>query len=147
MKKIKEWKSEKDIKESREIDKAQRQKIINAINNAKITRRWSYTPGADYSQNQWNQTLAQKIFEVNKEFGGHALICSSEISSILMDSYMFVPDSGVMTYSSFNLLGMFGEFFLFVDMYLPARILIIIKSDFFISNNLECAVIYVDGLK
>lgn len=147
MKKIKEWKSERLNNEFIELEKAQREKIVVAINNAKIKHRWSYVPTEKfYAQNQWNQTLIQKIFSVSDEFGGNGLICSCEISAILMDSSVFFPDSTPMTSSSFNFLGMLGSLSLFLDTYMPAIILIIIKSDFFTSSNPECAIIYVDNL-
>ena len=147
MKKVKEWKFESDRNEHSKLFKSQRERIVNAINSAKISRRWSYDAvGDSMSQHQWNQTLISKIFIVNAEFGGHAIICSSEISVILEDSIIFFQDSSLLNSSGFNFIGMLDSLKLYVDSYLPSRILLLIKNDFFTSTNPECAVIYVDGI-
>lgn len=149
--KVKEWKSEREKAESEEFEKARRKKIIDAINSAKIRHRWDYSGLRDSSvlfgtQNDWNKTLVSKILEVNKEFGGNGVICSSEVSAILMDSIHFTPGDNMITTESFNFLGMLDYLPLFVDIFLPSSFLLIIRGDFFTSEHPECAVIYVDGI-
>ena len=149
--KVKEWKSEREKAESEEFEKARRKKIIDAINGAKIVHHWNYAelatnPVMFGTQNDWNKTLVSKVLEVNKEFGGNGVICSSEVSAILMDSINFTPGDNMITTESFNFLGMLDYLPLFVDVFLPSPFLLIIRGDFFISEHPECAVIYVDGI-
>ena len=137
--------------EHKAFEKACRKRVLDAINSATIRHRWNYAEMANNptlfgTQNDWNQTLIAKINEVNKEFGGTDIICSSEISCILMDSYFFEPSNNLITTDEFNFMGLLGSLFLYVDIFLPASILIIVRKDFFTSEHPECAVIYVYGI-
>lgn len=158
MKKIRDWKTEKD---EQDFKKSTRAKIKNAINNAVIKEKWSYKPEAEfYSQNQWNLTLLDKIKEVNKVFKGQALICSPEAFAVLEDTAfsfnnektneLFNFDvSNTVKYvveAEIKMVGVFDGLFVFLDYYIPAKILLIVKSDFFTSDNPDCAVIFIDNL-
>lgn len=148
MKKIRDWKTEKD---EQDFKKSTRAKIKNAINNAVIKEKWSYKPEAEfYSQNQWNLTLLDKIKEVNKVFKGQALICSLEAFAVLEDNELFNFDvSNTVKYvveAEIKMVGVFDGLFVFLDYYIPAKILLIVKSDFFTSDNPDCAVIFIDNL-
>lgn len=146
MKKIRDWKTEKDEKD---FKKSIRAKIKNAINNAIIKEKWSYKPDADfYSQNQWNLTLLDKVKEVNKVFKGQALICSPEALAVLEDNALFdiSTSSDDVIRNEIRLSGVIDGLFLFVDYYIPAKILIIVRSDFFTSDSPDCAVIFIENL-
>ena len=146
MKKIRDWKTEKD---EQDFKKSTRAKIKNAINNAVIKEKWSYKSEAEfYSQNQWNLTLLDKIKEVNKAFKGQALICSPEALAVLEDNALFdiSTSSGDVIRNEIRMAGVIDGLFLFVDYYIPAKIILIVKSDFFTSDNPDCAVIFIENL-
>lgn len=146
MKKIRDWKEEKD---EQDFKKSTRAKIKNAINNARIAGKWSYKPDVEfYSQNQWNLTLLDRIKEANKEFGGQALICSPEALAVLEDNALFdiSTSSDDVIRNEIRLSGVIDGLFLFVDYYIPANIILIVKSDFFTSENSDCIVIFIENL-
>ena len=146
MKKITDWKLEKD---EQDFKSSTRAKIKKAINSATIIGKWSYKPGVDfYSQNQWNLTLLEKIKEVNETFKGQALICSPEALAVLEDNALFdlsISSDDVIK-NEIRMSGVIDGFFVFVDYYISAKILIIVRNDFFTSENPDCAVIFIENL-
>lgn len=138
MKNVKDWKNQ-----------TQREKIIYAINNAKHKENWSSKRLFDdvLTQSDWNATLLTAINQANKNFGGNILIVSSEVNAILRSIMLYNPSNSKTTnggdlYKS----GTIGEFTVFVDVYLPSSILLIVKQDFFTSSNPDGVVVLVNGV-
>lgn len=149
MKKIQDWKEEK---ESKEFMDSVRTRMYDSMKNSIVRDRWDYKR-ADGYQNQliWNQTLLQKIKEVNKKFGGSLIITSPEIACILEDNPSFTHIENDVNYevkenNTFYTMGSIEGFLVIIDCYLAARVLLIIKDDFFTTANPECAVIMIDNL-
>lgn len=145
MKTAKEWKAEKDLSPLQE----RRQRISDAINKSIRLSKWSYRMSAsNCTQNDWNSTLMTAINMANKEFGGSTLIASSEVNAILSEMILFEPikTGAIEMGADFYVSGTIGSFIVFVDPYLPASFLLIVKDDFFTTDNPECAVIKIDDI-
>ena len=148
MKKVREWKYYQDVAKETEITKARREKIISAMSKTNRRFRWDYKGMGDvaYKQNDWNQTLMAMINQANKDFGGNALVASAEVAAIIEDFIYFQPISDTITDISFYKTGTLNGMIVYTDPYLPAPVLLIIKDDFFTSDNPDCVVIMIDGI-
>jgi hypothetical protein len=147
MKKVKEWKHHQDEAKETEVTKARREKIINAMSKTNKRFRWDYSMRiGEHTQNDWNQTLMTMINMANKDFGGTALIVSHEAAVIIEDFVFFEHAVDTITDISFYKFGTLNGMIVYTDPYLPAPVILIIKDDFFISDNPDCVVIMIDGL-
>ena len=146
MKTAKEWKADKDLSPL----KARRQRIVDAINKSIRLSKWSYkVTSADFTQNDWNSTLMTAINFANKDFGGTTIIASSEVNAIISGMILFEPirTDTISMGADFYISGtLASKFTVFVDPYLPAPILLVVKDDFFTADNPDCAVIKVDDI-
>lgn len=146
MKTAKEWKADKDLAPLKE----RRQRISDAISKSIRLSKWSYkVTSANCTQNDWNSTLMTAINCANKDFGGSTIIASSEVNAILSGMIMFEPirTDTVTMGADFYISGtLMSKFTVFVDPYLPAQILLVVKDDFFIAENPDCAVIKIDDI-
>jgi len=147
MKKVKEWKTHQDDAKENEVTKARREKTINAMSKTSRRFRWDYSMRiGEHTQNDWNQTLMTMINMANKDFGGTALIVSHEAAVIIEDFVFFEHAVDTITDISFYKFGTLNGMIVYTDPYLPAPVILIIKDDFFISDNPDCVVIIIDGL-
>lgn len=147
MKKVREWKYYKEEVEKTEATKDRRAKIFKAINKTNRVFKWDYSMGgSDCTQNDWNQTLVTMINQANKDFGGTALIVSSEVGVIIEDFIYFEHISDKINDISFYKFGTLNKLLVYLDPYLPGPILLIIKDDFFTSDDPDCVVIKIDGI-
>lgn len=145
MKKIKEWKY---YKEEIEKIKSFAKKLTSAANKTNKRFRWNYKGIGDVecAQNDWNQTLMTVINQANKDFGGTGLIVSNEAAVIIEDLAFFDYIIDTTANASFYKFGTLNGMIVYKDSYLPAHIILIIKDDFFTSDNPDCVVIIIDGL-
>ena len=135
--------------DDQEISNSIRKKVIDAINQSSKRHRWDYAGGNNKkgaTRKDWNQTLLTLINFANKDFGGNAMIVSCEILAIMDDLEFFTVASDGGRNSGFYKAGILGNLTIYVDAFLPAPIAIIINDDFFINDNPECVVIYVDNI-
>jgi len=146
MKKVREWKYCQESDNIKPIrDRAS--KIGKATKKTNKIFSWNYKMGGgEYTQNDWNQTLMTVINQANKDFGGTALIASSVAGVIIEDLLFFEYISDGIVDKNFYKFGTFNNMLVYIDSYMPDTVILIIKDDFFTSDDPDCVVIRIDGV-
>jgi len=146
MKKIKEWKYCQESDEIKSL-KDRAAKIGKATKKTNKIFTWDYKMGGgEYTQNDWNQTLMTVINQANKDFGGTALIASS-VAGVIIESLLFfeyIADG--ITNKHFYKFGTLNNMLVYIDAYMPDTTILIVKDDFFTSDDPDCVAIRIEGV-
>lgn len=132
-------------------------RMANAINDNNTEKtNWDYEgyKNTQHSgiENQidWIQTLVSKINEVSLDKEYNCIICSSEVESIIEKLMFFnLTEQYLPNAEIFKKIGnIANKHFVYVDVYLPAHIILLVNENKFLAPELEldCNIIYIDNM-